>query len=261
MDPQQLKRVTRALWIVGALAVVITVATAWWLSEQHRRDLRYDGAVSGDVLVSSDGRTLTTPVRWTPCHEVRPQLQAQESTSTVALVLRGGSVDLQHQCKSTDKEVTATLATPLGTRRLIDASTGATITPVDSSQLASPGYLPAGYEHTEDIYDESDVPPEERCLPSPNFRAESPAWTRFYRKGPTRPSLAIAQVAKGTSDDAHGATASVSGHPAHLQKHSAARCLRWSNGKYTFTVSTQDAQLTTDQLLRIAEQLDRGPVR
>lgn len=175
MDPQQLKRATRALWIGSALAVVITVATAWWLSERHRRDLRYDGAVSGDVLVSGDGRTLTTPVRWTPCHEVRPQLQARESTSTVALVLKSGSVNLQHQCKSTDQQVTTTLAAPLGTRRLVDASTGATINPVDSSQLANPGYLPVGYEHTEDIYDESDTPPantvshrptsEQRALP------------------------------------------------------------------------------------------------
>ncbi len=258
MDPQQLKRATRALWIGGALAVVITVATAWWLSDQHRRELRYDGAVSGDILVSSDGRTLTTPVRWTPCHEARPQLQARESTGTVTLVLRSGSVDLQHQCKSTDKQVTTTLAEPLGNRRLVDASTGATITPVNSSQLANPGYLPAGYEHTDDIYDESDTPTDEHCLPSPYFRGDSPAWTRFYRKGPALPSLAISQVAKGTPDDAHGAIASVSGHPAHLQKHSDARCLRWSNGTYTFTVSTQDAQLTTDQLLQIARQLDRN---
>ncbi|MFF4739448.1 hypothetical protein ACFY2W_26720 [Streptomyces sp. NPDC001262] len=258
--PQQLKRVTRALWIGGALTVVIIVVTAWWLSERHRRELRYDGAVSGDVLVSSDGRTLTTSARWTPCHEVRPQLQAQESANTVMLVLKGGEADLRHQCKSTDEQVSTTLAAPLGARRLVDTSTGATITPIDSSQLADPRYLPAGYKQTEEIDDEPDTPPGERCLASPYFRAESPAWTRFYRKGRTRLSLAIAQVAKGTPDDAHGAAATIGGHPAHLQERSSNRCLKWSNGTYTFAVFTQDTQLTTDQLLQIAQQLDT-PVR
>ncbi|MEV5507872.1 hypothetical protein [Streptomyces orinoci] len=254
MDPRQLKRWIRALWLTGAAAVLATAAAAWWLGDQHTRNHRDNGPVFGDVLVSGDGRTITTTAMWTPCHAQRPQLRAHESPEMVTLVIRESTANLQQQCDSADQQITTTIASPLGSRPLIDASTGRTITPFDGSELATPRYLPVGYEPSEEIYDE---PPDERCLPSPFERAESASWSRFYRKGFGHPSLAVAQIAKETPDDPRGAIASVDGHTAHLQEHSASRCLTWSSDTYTYVVATRSAQLTTDELLRIAKRLSR----
>ncbi|MEV4741622.1 hypothetical protein [Streptomyces sp. NPDC049555] len=252
MERQQLKRVIRTLWITGTAAVVIIAAAAWWLGEQHHDTHRDDAAVLGDVLVSRDGRTLTTTARWAPCQTKRPQLQARESTDTVTVALRETTADLRHQCASTDQQVSATLTEPLGQRRLVDAGTGTTITSFDAAQLVGPHYLPQGYTQTNEIYDE---PSTERCAPSPFNRTDTPAWTRFYRKGSARPSLAIAQVAKAAPDDARNAPASVGGHPAHLREQASSRCLTWYNGKYSMTVLSQDPPLPTAELLRIANQL------
>ncbi len=242
------------MWLTGAIAILVTVAAAWQFGERHNRNHRDDAAVLGNVLASRDGRTLTTTARWTPCQAPRPQLQAHETPGAITLVLREGTADLRHQCDSKDQQVTATIESSLGSRRLIDGETGTTIVPVDGAKLATPHYLPAGYEETEDLYDE---PPGERCLPAPFERAASASWSRFYRKGSARPSLAIAQTMKETPDDPRGAIAAVDGHPVHLQEHPKSRCLTWSSNKNTYAIAAQSAQLTTDELLRIAKRLSR----
>ncbi|MFC4518236.1 hypothetical protein [Streptomyces ehimensis] len=253
MERQQLKHVIRTLWITGTAAVIIIAAAAWWLGEEHRDTRRDDAAVLGDVLVGRDGRTLTTTARWAPCQSKRPQLQARESAGTVTVVLRESTADLRHQCASTDQQVSTTLNEPLGTRQLVDAGTGATITPFGAAQLVAPHYLPQGYAQTDEIYEE---PSAERCAPSPFNRTDTPSWTRFYQKGSTRPSLAIAQVTKPAPDDGRDTPASVDGHPAHLREQGSAHCLTWSNGKYSITVLSRDPQLPTAELLRIANQLN-----
>lgn len=247
------KRNARALWVTSAVAIVVTVATAWWLGDDHLKSHRDDTAVLGTVLVSRDGRTLTTSARWTPCQEARPQFQARESSEAVSLVLRTGTANLQRQCPSTDKQITTTITSPLGTRRLVDASTGSTVTPFNVAELAHPGYLPPGYEQSEDIYEE---PPGERCLPTPFIRADGTSWTRFYRKGTAQPALAIAQTVKGSPSGVRGTLVTVDGHPAYMQEHVSSRCLTWSRGTYTFTVLTLNEQLGKDQLMLVAEQLN-----
>ncbi|MFI0912527.1 hypothetical protein [Streptomyces abikoensis] len=252
MERQQLKRVIRALWITGTAAVGIIAAAAWWLGQQRHDTHRDDAAVLGDVLVNRDGRTLTTTARWAPCQTRRPRLQAHESTDTVTVVLKETTADLRHQCASTDRQVSATLAEPLGKRRLVDAGTGTDITPFGAAQLADPGYLPSGYAQTDEIFDE---PSAERCAPSPFNRTDAPVWTRFYRKGSARPSLAIAQVAKPAPDNAGDAPATVGGQPARVREQGSSRCLTWYDSKYSITVLSRDPQLPTAELLQIANQL------
>ncbi|MEV0281242.1 hypothetical protein AB0I22_33315 [Streptomyces sp. NPDC050610] len=258
--PDQLTYLIRGLWVVGTTAVVTTALTAWWLWEDRLKNHRDDGLVSGQVLVSRDGRTLTAAVGWSPCHEVRPELAARESSDTVAVTIRTGISDLSHPCRtSEDRQVSATLRAPLGKRQLIDAPTGQRIPPFDGAFLGSPRYLPPGYARTDVMYQEA--PGLQRGLPSLLQREgeHGPAWARYYRKGSGNPSLAIAQTTGEGRQDGLGEAVSVAGLPGHLFKGTGSEHgVTWFDGAFTYVVCESGPYLATGELLRIAGRLGGG---
>ncbi|GHC44929.1 hypothetical protein [Streptomyces cinnamoneus] len=132
MDSRQRRTVVRALWIIGAVAVVVAIAaTAWWQWNDRRHHQRHTSLIS-DVQLSGEGRTLSVATSWRPhCDGARPQLQAQESSTTVTLTLKLGEA-LRTPCDDETvgiNQVSVTLQSPLNGRRLIDASTGRDLKP------------------------------------------------------------------------------------------------------------------------------------
>ncbi|MEV6675065.1 hypothetical protein [Streptomyces sp. NPDC051162] len=131
MVPRPRKLITRALWITGTAAVIAVAATAWWQWNDHRHHHRTASLISG-VLMSGDGRTLSVDVSWSPhCNGARPQLAARESSDTVALTLEEG-LALRAPCDNEADgigQVSVTLRAPLGSRRLVDTTTGWAIAP------------------------------------------------------------------------------------------------------------------------------------
>ena len=88
-------------------------------------------AVTGPVLVSGDGRSLTSPASWTGCED-QPNLVAEESSSTVTVRIHrvDHSVPDQACDDGQSQQLTVGLHQPLGARRLVDGVTGSTITPL-----------------------------------------------------------------------------------------------------------------------------------
>ncbi|MEY9836459.1 hypothetical protein ABH941_001679 [Streptacidiphilus sp. EB103A] len=88
-------------------------------------------AVTGPVLVSGDGRSLSSPASWTGCED-QPNLVAEESSSTVTVRIHrvDHSVPDQACDDGQSQQLTVTLHQPLGARRLVDGVTGSTITPL-----------------------------------------------------------------------------------------------------------------------------------
>ena len=82
------------------------------------------------VSVSSDGRTLSTPVQWGGCTE-QPQLlvTAQDATQVVVEVKTVTHFRMGAMCPNIARvgEASATLAAPLNNRQVIDAVTHSTI--------------------------------------------------------------------------------------------------------------------------------------
>ncbi|MER6358678.1 hypothetical protein ABT186_44580 [Streptomyces sp. NPDC001634] len=208
----------------------------------------------GEVLVSGDGRTITTLNSRAPCQQDPPLLVASETRDSVTLVLQESDVDLRPQCNSIDEQITTTLQSPLGTRRLVDAGNGWTIAPFDQKRLANPRYLPPGYSPTTDVH-WSDFDRHE--LLSPFFmrdRNSGPAWTRFYHRTSEKASLSITQIAGNLTVSAAGTPESIHGYFGRLTPDSNST-VTWTNGTYTFIVSTTDQDLHEAELLRIAKQL------
>ncbi|MER6351339.1 hypothetical protein ABT186_05705 [Streptomyces sp. NPDC001634] len=252
------KRIRLAL---AACAVAAGLATALDLWLTRDTDTQ-EAAVLGEVLVSADGQTITTAVRWTPCQEVKPRLVAHESSNSVSLVLHEGTADLRHQCASTPQQISTILRSPLGSRKLTEAGTAWTITPFHATQLISPHYLPPGYRQTDNIYPED---AGQRPIPSPFERTatQDPVWTRFYSTTSGQPSLSITQIS-GTNPrgaapgkQVSGKDVSISGHSGHLDdKTPDNRTLAWSDGTYTFVINTASPHITDAQLLEIASHLN-----
>ncbi|GHF36067.1 hypothetical protein [Streptomyces morookaense] len=126
MDPGQRKRAIRALWIVGAVAVIAVVVTAWWRWDYRNHHARHTSLID-KVWLSDDDRTVSVETSWYPhCDGARPQLVAQESSGTVILRLERG-MELKVPCDNeagSINQVSVTLHSTLGSRRLVDASTG-----------------------------------------------------------------------------------------------------------------------------------------
>lgn len=82
------------------------------------------------VSISSDGRTLSTPVQWGGCTE-QPQLlvTAQDATQVVVEVKTVTHFRMGAMCPNIARvgEASATLAAPLGNRQVIDAVTHSAI--------------------------------------------------------------------------------------------------------------------------------------
>jgi hypothetical protein len=279
----------RPLYAAGALALcgaLVTVAAARDTSDQ-----RSPAALFSQVLLSTDGHTLTTPVRWSPCQAVEPQLTAEETANTVAAELSTGTADLTHQCADSDHQITVTLHAALGTRQLTDATTAADITPFPATRLAAVGYLPAGFSATTDVpSDSASSGASWEAQPFDRTATAGPAWTRYYATPGAQPTLSITQVLAASAPAARcnapagtscpspsypttassapastgpGACAStpvlVNRHPATLLCDTASeRAITWSDGNSTFTVISHDPRrsaLSTGELLLIARNM------
>ncbi|MFF4507594.1 hypothetical protein [Streptomyces sp. NPDC001401] len=250
----------RIRWAVAACTAVaaLTAGLVLWLTRDTHPQR---AAVLGEVLVSTDGRTITTAVRWTPCQEVKPRLAASESSGSVTVALHEGPADLRHQCTSTPQLISTTLDSPLASRKITDSGTGQTITPFRAAQLAIPHYLPNGYRMTNNVYPDD---AGQRPGPSPFERTatQGPAWTRFYSTTSGPPSLSITQI---TGTGPHGSVPGkyVSGKKAAIghqlgylnEKGSDDRSITWSDGTYTFIVNSASPRIANAQLLEIASHL------
>ncbi|MFJ9909196.1 hypothetical protein ACIRVK_41310 [Streptomyces sp. NPDC101152] len=250
----------RIRWVVAVATVVaaLTAGLVVWLTRDAETQ---QAAVLGEVLVSRDGRTLTTAVRWTPCQEAKPRLTARESSGSVTVALREGSADLRHQCASTPQLISTTLRSPLASRKLTDSGTGAAITPFRATRLAIPRYLPSGYRMTNNVYPDD---AGQRPVPSPFERTaeQGPVWTRFYSTPSGLPTLSITQISgtgpRGSVPGKYvsGEKVSFGGHLAYLDERSSDdRSIIWSDGTETFIVNSANPRIAKAQLLQIASHL------
>ncbi|MFE7118618.1 hypothetical protein ACFU99_24695 [Streptomyces sp. NPDC057654] len=240
----------------------MTVAlTAWWLWEDRMSRERDNGPVSSQVLVSRDGRTLTTAVTWAPCNEARPVLLARESADTVDVSIRADLPDMSHPCEtSKGQQVDVTLRAPLGKRRLVERLTGERIRPFDSAFLRAPRYLPPGYTQTDAMYQEAPGPQPGLPYLFSRDGEHGPAWTRYYRKGSGAPSLAIAQITgRDRQEGGSGKAVTVSGLPGRLfERAGSEHGVAWFDGTFTYMVCAADSRLAVGELLKVADRLGGG---
>jgi hypothetical protein len=114
------------LQIAAAAAAVLTLAACYTWGDRHALPYHtVDSAVTGEIRLGSDDRTITLAADWGPCN-YEPDLVARESADQVALILRqkdfsgpgigcdGGGV----------ARISTRLSRPLGARRVVDAVTG-----------------------------------------------------------------------------------------------------------------------------------------
>ncbi|MFD9688944.1 hypothetical protein [Kitasatospora sp. NPDC059088] len=220
----------------------------------------HEGAATGQLLASADGRTLTLSVGW-GC-ESRPELVVRELPDKVR-------VSVRHTVPVTDPpglcdpmggyaRITARLKAPLGDKPLIDAVTGRPVIHFDGRDLALPTYLPDQYFP----YPEDQIAQIPGLAPFPEDR---PNWATGYHVGtePRAGASLIIRQSRGGADpaptDRPTATTTVKGHPAAFTSadpNLGPRSLSWYDGTYTFTVSTGAPVALTDQeLVRVAEGL------
>ncbi|MFF2144646.1 hypothetical protein [Kitasatospora sp. NPDC058190] len=89
---------------------------------------------------------------------------------------------------------------------------------------------------------------------------DTPAWASGYRLGtePEQGSLVISQTLRNSTPPA-GRAASIKGHPATITQQGspgAPRSLTWSDGTYTFIVTTGGPpRLSDEELIHVAESL------
>ncbi|MEU9446436.1 hypothetical protein AB0D42_37440 [Streptomyces sp. NPDC048304] len=236
-----------AIAVGAALAIAVTASIM--------KDRRHGEGALGEVLVSGDGRTITILNSRASCQQDPPQLVASESRDSVTLELKERDVDLRPQCNRLDEQITTTLQSPLGTRRLVDAGNGWTIAPFDQKRLANPRCLPPGYAPATHVQ-WSDSSQHDLLPPFIRTRSSGPAWTRFYHRASEKASLSITQIAEKLTMSTAGTPESIHGWIGGLTPNSN-NTVTWTNGTYTFIVSTTDQDLHEAELLRIAEQLTR----
>ena len=241
----------RTLGIMLALAVGAVLAIAVTASIMKHR--RHGEGSLGEVLVSSDGRTITTLNTRAPCQQDPPRLVASESHDSVTLELQESDIDLRTQCNRIDEQIATTLQSPLGTRRLLSVGNGWVIAPFDQKRLANPRYLPPGYAPATRV--EWSDSSQHDLLPSfIRTPSSGPAWTRFYHRASEKASLSITQIAGKLTVSAAGTPESIHGWTGGLTPDSNST-VTWTNGTYTFIVDTTDQDLHEAELLRIAKQL------
>ncbi|MFD9651709.1 hypothetical protein [Streptomyces mirabilis] len=250
------RRLRRTIWVTAALACLIAAVAGWMIWDRSEVS---DASVPGDVLVSSDGRTLSTPVIWTGCED-RPRLVAHESAQKVSLALerkRHASAPKNAACigggGDDQRLLTTTLHQPLGARRLADAVSHNLITPFEASRLDRPRYLPRGYEASDRTLGPGDV------TQPPYQRTRTPSWTVTYLRNPGQGgdtgSLSISQTS-GRLPNGQGTPVSVHGHTGHLEHGPLnEQSLTWYAAGYTINVHARDRVLTEGELLRVADQL------
>ncbi|MEU4120528.1 hypothetical protein AB0F71_39310 [Kitasatospora sp. NPDC028055] len=202
------------------------------------------------LLVSSDGQSLTLNIGW-GC-EKQPQLVARESAGTVEISLRH-TVPPGFCDPGGIGQLTTHLDKPLGTRALNDA-TGKPAVHFDERNLLRPAFLPENYYP----YPAGEMVhlPGLASLPT-----DTPAWAFGYTLG-TEPDvhghLIISQILRNSTPP-DGRAATVKGHPAtitHPASPGDPRSLTWSDGTYTFVVTTgAPPQLSDEELVHVAESL------
>ncbi|MFE5374115.1 hypothetical protein [Streptomyces mirabilis] len=235
------------------LAVAGGAALATAVTASIMKDPRHGEGALGEVLVSGDGRTITTLNSRAPCQQDPPELVASESRDSVTLVLKESDIDLRPQCNKIDEQITTKLQSPLGTRRLVEHGNGWTIAPFDQKRLANPRYLPPGYAPTNNVQ-WSDPVQHAQLSPFTQGRNSSPAWTRFFHRASEKASLSITQIAGNLTVRAAGTPESIHGWTGRLTPDSN-NTVTWTNGTYTFIVSTTDQDLHEAELLKIAKHL------
>ncbi|MEE4425230.1 hypothetical protein [Streptomyces bugieae] len=245
----------RTVWLLSVAACLVAAAVGWVVWGNSRL---HETTVPGDVLMSGDGRTLTTPVDWTDCED-KPQLAAEETAHTVKLTLtrkRHSFLSRDTVCDDRhDGLVTTTLSEPVGNRKMTDAVTGSVVIPFDASHLERPRYLPPGYAPADNV-----IAPGNRSDP-PYTRARTPSWTTTYQrnrdKGGQAGYVSITEEPGGIPQT-HGTAISLNGRPAHLQERpGGSRSATWADKGYAVTVEAGDPLMARDEFLRIAEEIHR----
>ncbi|WP_225096185.1 hypothetical protein [Streptomyces sp. CoH27] len=233
----------RRLCAAAALVCLIAAVAGWTLWD---RSHVYDTSVPGDVLISADGRTLTTPVIWTGCED-KPRLVVHESARTVSLELerkRHAGLPENTACVGSGGEdgqqlLTTILDHPLGARTLSDAVSHETISPFEATRLARPRYLPKGYTPSDRPLGPGDV------TTPPYRRARTPSWTVTYLRNPGqgggRGSLSISQT-----------TGRITGRPGTPP---GGWSLTWYAAGYTISVQAADRQLTEDEFREVTDHV------
>ncbi|MFE6055305.1 hypothetical protein ACFQ6N_31530 [Kitasatospora sp. NPDC056446] len=210
----------------------------------------HEGPVAGyPLLVGSDGRTLTLSIGWS-C-EKQPELVARESAGAVKVSLRhtvaSGFCD-----PGGYGQITTHLNKPLGSRALND-TTGKPAVHFDERTFLRPAFLPENWYPY----------PTGRMAQVPGLAAlptDTPAWAVGYRlgTGPEAGSLIISQILRN-SPPPDGRATSVKGHPATITPSNpdgGPRSLTWSDGTYTFVVTTGGPpRLSDEELIHVAESL------
>jgi hypothetical protein len=237
--------------IAVAGVVGLAFAAAAWISWSPGPKIS-EGAVTGQLLASADGRTLTLSIGW-GC-ENQPELVVRETAKAVRVSLkhtvRPGFCDPGGYGR-----IAAHLKSPLGDKPLTDAVSGKPVVHFDGRNLALPTYLPDHYFP----YPEDQMAQIPGLVP---FPADRPNWASGYHYG-SEPregsSLIIRQTLGETPLPADRATATVKGHAAVFSSAHPTlgpRSLTWFDGTYTFTVTTgAPVSLTDEDLVRVAEGL------
>ena len=123
------------------------------------------------ALVSADGRHITVTGRGGGS-VVSISLAARETATAVKLSLLAVPAHCPCTANLILEPVHATLSAPLGSRRLVDAATGQTITITSGTTLATVGWLPVGFQAT----------PTDALADSSSTQPGSgpPGWVRRY---------------------------------------------------------------------------------
>ncbi|MDF2261555.1 hypothetical protein [Streptantibioticus ferralitis] len=245
----------RLRYVIGAIvaAACLGLVATGWLAWDHSHI--HDADIPGDVLLSSDGRSLSTPVAWTGCED-RPRFVAHETAHEVALVLerkRHAFLPKNTVCNGGDDAlVTTALSHPLGSRKLTDAITGKSITPFPGANLLRPGYFPKGYVLVNKaLLTDSSGPPY--------HKTRTLTWDSTYQRDTNKAedpeAIAIIQTI-GRSADVPGSPVSINGYSGRLQD-GPLPAATWFDGTYTISVRGGDSRIATSELLKIAKYLHR----
>jgi len=153
-------------WLAAAAAACLIVAAggvsayvaghraspALTIGPSPVRDRHGDVEPVAKALVSADGRTITVPATGGGC-VTGVRLSAIETPTEVRLDL-SRSMSKGTVCTAETRllQASAMLAQPLGTRTLVDQSTGREVAYIPGQDLAAPGWLPPGASSPRDSY-------------------------------------------------------------------------------------------------------------
>lgn len=226
------------------------------------------------ALVSADGRHITVTGRGGGS-VVSISLAARETATAVKLSLLAVPARCPCHANLILEPVHATLSAPLGSRRLVDAATGQTITIMSGTTLATVGWLPAGFQTTpiDALADSGSTQPV----------SGSPGWVRRYAaQNPADTNIiTISQYPGDHTSDLQPSNAAlqpvdVNGHQAFSWHDGGAdqgygfqvvrRAVVWQQAGYTFEVEDSLTRVVPGQtvlaeadVLRVARSLTPPP--